>query len=48
MEQINEYIQNKENIENVICKANFCLGEKAIRNFNGYCKNCFINLSHYI
>ena len=44
MDQINEYIENKENIENIICKANFCLGEKAIRNFNGYCKNCFINL----
>jgi len=44
MQQINEYIENKENIENAICKANFCLGEKAIRNFNGYCKHCFVNL----
>ena len=44
MEQINEYIQTKENIEDVICKANFCLGEKAIKKFNGYCKHCFVNL----
>ena len=44
MQQINEYIENIENIENAICKANFCLGEKAIRNFNGYCKHCFVNL----
>ena len=44
MEQINEYIQNKKNIEDVVCKANYCLGEKAIKNFNGYCKHCFVNL----
>ena len=44
MDQINEYIENKENIEDSVCEANFCLGEKAIKNFNGYCKHCFVNL----
>jgi len=44
MQQINDYIENNENIEDSICKANFCLGEKAIKNFNGYCKHCFVNL----
>jgi len=42
MEQINSYI--KDNIDTKLCKANYCLGSKAIKNFNGYCEHCFVNL----
>jgi len=44
MQQINEYIQNEENIEGSQCIANYCLGSKSIKNLDGHCKHCFINL----